>query len=224
MNCRSCDKELATGEEKMVAQWAFCEECFTALLEKKEVAKEQIEECCHLCKKALVEGQSKKVGLWNFCTDCFGDLNKPARLNVSLSVAPEESKSKTCEPEEDEPEEIVVLKTVYVNCGQCGRRIPERGSKERKGEPYCPDCYFANQEAPPPQAPVASQMEEPREVEAEVISAGKCMSCLNEGCELKMVKGFPLCSACLISDQNLALEIAKKRHKKRLEQLNTELD
>ena len=219
MNCRSCDKELASGEEKMVAQWVFCQECFTALLEKKNVAKEQTEEeedkkeeCCHLCKKALDEGSSKKVGLWKFCTDCFGDLNKPARLNVSLSVEPKEQ-------EETEQEEVVVLKAVYVNCGQCGRRIPERGSKERNGEPYCPDCYFASQESPR-----APEVDEPMKLEAESISAGKCMSCLNEGCELKMVKGFPLCSACLVSDQNLALEIAKKRHKKKLEQLKSELD
>ncbi len=306
MNCRTCDKELAAGEEKMVAQWAFCEKCFQDLLNKKNVkeepetpaeapaekaAKESTEEpaeaapeLCHLCRKTLVEGERKKVGIWNFCTDCVSDLNKPAgRVNVSTSVQTEE---------EPEQEEIVVLKTTYINCADCGRRVPERGSKEREGERYCPDCYFRNE--PPPQAlnamaaPPAAKTEEisepapeeapepeeepkvavavrasvsaciPPPQSAEVTeesapavevapapeapapeppapstqkpaeplpaAAGKCMSCLNEGCELKEVQGFNLCSACLVSDKNLAIDIAKKRHKKMMEKLSQELD
>ena len=225
MNCRKCDRELAAGEEKMVAQWVFCEQCFTALLEKKDVAEEQMEEqksdCCHLCKKTLQEGQTKKVGLWNFCSDCFGDLNKPARLTVSLNVAPNECKSIE---EENTKEEIVVLQTKYINCAQCGRRVPERGTKERAGERFCPDCFFTK-EAPPampagqPEIQVAVEVEAPADIPSD-----KCMSCQRQGGELRMVKGFPLCPACLVSDENLALEIAKKRHRKMMEQLKEELD
>jgi hypothetical protein len=63
---------------------------------------------------------------------------------------------------------------------------------------------------------------DPRQLEAdEAATTGECDSCgksVSLG-RLEVRGGFSLCRACLSTDPDLALEIARGRHRKRLEEL-----
>jgi hypothetical protein len=128
--------------------------------------------------------------------------------------------------------------------------IPEGGSKQVDEEPYCPDCFYAlpnevrqaaeeaaaaemaAEEAEPAETaveevePAEIGEEEPPLVQiAEVEAPEGCESCGKEVPEdkLQTVEGFGICRACLSSDAELAVHLARARHQKRLQRLKDEL-
>jgi heterodisulfide reductase subunit A-like polyferredoxin len=118
--------------------------------------------------------------------------------------------------------------------------VPEGGSKQVEEEPYCPDCYYglpeevrqAAEEAAA--AAIAGEEATLAEVTPEEPAPAKPLEVeVPEGCEscgkavpedkLQTVEGFAICQACLSSDAELAVNLARARHQKRLQRLKDEL-
>jgi len=209
--------------------------------EKKEAAVEVVFETakrrCTLCEKEIFGDQYKKVGIWTFCPECH------------LEMTPRPKPPPPPEPEEeavDEAEEAAMrarfrIKYMHrVKCVGCGKMIPEGGSKQVDEEPYCPDCFYALPEevrqAAEEAAAAAMVAEEaelaevspeetiPRKV-PELETPEGCESCGKKLAEdkLQTVEGFAICKACLSSDAELAVHLARARHQKRLQRLKDEL-
>lgn len=262
MQCKKCGKDIAGEEHRMVAEWPFCLDCFQLLMEKPakkvepeveveapaepepekkdvsvEVVFEQEKQKCTLCGKEAEGEQYKKVGIWTFCSECH------------LDMTPRPKPPPPPEPEEevvDEAEEAAMrarfrVKYIHrVKCAECGRMIPEGGSKQVEEEPYCPDCFYAlpeevRQAAEEAQAAaMAAEEAEPAEVSPEEAIPREVHELETpEGCEscgkavpedkLQIVEGFAICQACLSSDAELAVHLARARHQKRLQRLKDEL-
>jgi hypothetical protein len=198
---------------------------------------EQEERRCTLCEKEIVGEQYQKVGIWMFCPEC------------NLDMTPRPKPPPPPEPEEepvDEAEEAAmrarfrVKYTHRVKCAECGKMIPQGGSKQVDEEPYCPDCYYglpeevrqaleeaaaaemAVEEAEPAEI---SQEEPPPEELPEVEAPVGCESCGKDVPDdgLQTVEGFGICRACLSSDAELAVQLARARHQKRLQRLKEEM-
>ena len=202
-----------------------------------QVVLEQARQKCTLCEKEIEGDQYKKVGIWTFCPECH------------LDMTPRPKPPPPPEPEEeavDEAEEAAmrarfrVRYTHRVKCSACGRMVPEGGSRQVEEEPYCPDCFYglpeevrqAAEEAEA--AAMAGEEEETaemsREIEApveppEIEAVPGCESCGKEVAEdkLQTVEGFAICQACLSSDAELAVHLARARHQKRLQRLKEEM-
>jgi hypothetical protein len=202
-----------------------------------EVVFDQARKKCTLCEKEIKGDQFKKVGIWTFCPDCH------------LDMTPRQKPPPPPQPEEeavDEEEEAAMrarfrVKFMHrVKCSACGKMIPEGGSKQVDEEPYCPDCYYSLPEevrlaAEEAQA-AAMEGEEATlaEVTPEESAPAKPLEVeVPEGCEscgkavpedkLQTVEGFAICQACLSSDAELAVHLARARHQKRLQRLKDEL-
>ncbi len=262
MQCKKCGKDIAGEEHRMVAEWPFCMDCFQQLMEKPakkvepeveiealaepepekedvsvEVVFEQEKQKCTLCGKETEGEQYKKVGIWTFCPECHLDMTPRPK-----PPPPPETEEEVV----DEAEEAAlrarfrVKYTHRVKCAECGRMIPEGGSKQVEEEPYCPDCYYGlpedvrqaaeEAEAAAMAGEEAEAAEISREIEApveppELEAVPGCESCGKEVAEdkLQTVEGFAICQACLSADDELAVHLARARHQKRLQRLREEL-
>jgi hypothetical protein len=202
-----------------------------------EVVFDQARKKCTLCEKEIFGDHYKKVGIWTFCPDCH------------LDMTPRPKPPPPPQPEEeavDEAEEAAMrarfrIKYMHrVKCTGCGRRIPAGGSKQVEEEPYCPDCFYAlpeevRQAAEEAQAAaIAGEEDTLAEVTPEKPAPAKPLEVeVPEGCEscgkavpedkLQTVEGFAICQACLSSDAELAVHLARARHQMRLQRLKDEL-
>jgi hypothetical protein len=202
-----------------------------------EVVFDQARKKCTLCEKEIEGDQYKKVGIWTFCPDCH------------LDMTPRQKPPPPPEPEEeavDEEEEAAMrarfrVKFMHrIKCVGCGKMIPEGGSKQVDEEPYCPDCFYAlpeevRQAAEAAQAAaMANEEGETAEISQEEPVPAKppevetppgCESCGKAVPEdkLQTVEGFAICQACLSSDAELAVHLARARHQKRLQRLKDEM-
>ena len=245
MECKKCGKDLTDGEYKQVAEWPFCLECFQALMDKaeeknKEVIEEEPESSgftsvptdtqqrCQVCEKEIENSTGREMLGLLFCPECYmGLVTRP-----DIPPRPE--------TEENEPNTRPAVAQVRVDlrqpvqCHSCGRQIPIMGSKEYNENRYCPDCYYALPEIlakKPKPFPVADS-EQHIESGKEHISRFqpqaefRCQTCKRPVLpgNLKTVDGFEICLACLSTDPNAALHIARARHQKALEQIIKELD
>ncbi len=98
-----------------------------------------------------------------------------------------------------------------------------------EGRPFCPDCFAKlpkekQQQGGEELALTVSASGPPAE-EPGRDAGGKSGECC-ESCgrtlpheRLKSVEGFVICSACLAADPALALDIARSRHKKKLQDI-----
>lgn len=241
MKCRGCDRELVEGEDyRMVAEWAFCPPCFENLMKGPDKASEpqpaeRSEPAsgtegpapspvpCSVCKRPLGPEEAKKLGIWSFCPECYCELESFAREAES----PDGEGAGTAAQEAEEPEGgidgVTVELTGFTTCKGCGRRIPRGGSRSVDGESYCPDCFYAlsGKETEKSTAPPVPIPPDKTDQSGEVPTRegeGRCACCdrpLRQGaCE--EVEGFALCRACLTTDPDLALRIARERHRRRL--------
>ena len=201
-----------------------------------EVVFEQARKKCTLCEKEIEGDQYKKVGIWTFCPDCHLDMTPRQK-----PPPPPEPEEEAVDEEEEAMKARFRIKYMHrVKCVGCGKMIPEGGSKQVEAEPYCPDCYYALPEEVRQAAEEAAaaamageeeetaeiSQEEPAPVElTEVEAPPGCESCGKTVPEdkLKTVEGFAICQACLSSDAELAVHLARARHQKRLQRLKDEL-
>jgi hypothetical protein len=134
--------------------------------------------------------------------------------------------------------------TGVVACAGCERPMPGPGSyRVLRGKPYCAACvpFFARlpaavYEAPassglpsgnslPPSSPASSSPASASPSSSPLARPGQCDCCrraLDPDAEPR--EGFELCSACLTSDAELALSVARARHRRALARLRSKLE
>ena len=239
--CLDCFQQLMEKPTKKVEPEVEAETPAEPEPEKEDVSVEvvfqQEKQKCTLCGKETEGEQYKKVGIWTFCSECHLDMtprHKPP-------PPPEEEEEPVDEEEEAAARARFRIKYMHrVKCSECGRRIPAGGSKNVDDEPYCPDCYYglpedvrqAAEEAEAAamggeeaEAEEVSQEEQITAELPEVETVPGCESCGKDVPEdqLQTVEGFAICQACLSSDAELAIHLARARHQKRLQRLREEL-
>jgi len=98
-------------------------------------------------------------------------------------------------------------------CSGCGRAMPGRGSYQLiAGRPYCAACVASRAtRSGPVRASAAADDDEP-------VPGDVCDACDRsiDPAAVPETKGFRLCAACLHSDPELALAIARSRHQRLL--------
>jgi hypothetical protein len=130
-----------------------------------------------------------------------------------------------------------------VTCAGCERPMPGPGSyRVLRGKPYCAACvpFFARlpaavYETPASPSAPASDLFASDPVSNDSVSnspsssplarPGQCDCCrraLDQDAEPR--EGFELCSACLTSDAELALSVARARHRRALARLRSKLE
>ncbi|MCU0571723.1 MAG: hypothetical protein MUC41_01905 [Syntrophobacteraceae bacterium] len=187
---------------------------------------------CHLCGKALTPGAGWRLGPWLFCEECRRDLSvTTSRPTDQEEVEAEEPGPAASSHQEDEAVPLVIQTRLSLGrtalCGRCGKRILERAGKVFEGELLCPDCYYSTPvSSPPALSPSPSEavaVDLGHTEERPSLSPGECDCCGKSvpADRLEVRSGFSLCSACLATDGELALEISQGRHRKRMEELRT---
>lgn len=169
---------------------------------------------CLLCEREIEGGTQQQLADWTFCPTCYATL---------VSMPDEEE-----EPAAPRPRKSPLVPPTYAKpkaCKGCGRRLQERATKELGDEPYCPECYqsrsrSAAQVVPGVQAQVKADRPAPPKPAGNV-----CESCGREvaPAALQTVEGFSICQACLSTDADLAVHLARKRHHLYMERLKTDL-
>ena len=213
--CKSCSRELAAEEGRQVATWTLCEPCFEAVLnpsrgEAPAPAPTPLPEPprpgCSLCDGPIAVGEGMDLGPVRLCGDCAA-LARSLEDPTEALEDPDDVRGEGSEPQ-------VVHEPVtwaLTACAGCGRSIPERGSKAREGAHYCPDCFHA---LPALAVQQASPILSPGVPSGE----GECDACgrgLTSGAA-ELLRGFRICLACRVTDEGLALELARERHQRRL--------
>jgi len=234
MKCYKCGKEVVDGEYKKVANWVFCNECFNSLLDDKKsdknnkdisikdssLSNKKKDKKCQICGKPLSEKDAKSLLGLDFCSSCYTALlSKP--------------KSKPRNPETESPKTIKYkVPQVETNlretieCFGCGRKIPKAGAKEVDGHFYCPDCYRGLLDVLK-ESPHKTRLDTHTSTKTDKSNPYvRCQSCDRyvEKRFIKQVEGFDICTACLSSDRDTAIDIAKKRHRIFLQNLIKDLN
>jgi formylmethanofuran dehydrogenase subunit E len=241
MECKKCGIDLSDREYKNVAQWPFCLECFQAMMdraeEKKEIAETPAREPartpqrCLVCEKEIEQGAGREMLGLMFCLQCYENLvKKPAIPPRTEDEQKEAGMDRMAKPA---VAQVRVDFHSQVKCYRCGRQVPAIGSKQFDGNPYCPDCYYALPEIKaqqPKHFPAAISEEAAVEKEhtaSEEHETGlRCQACQRQVLpdNLRTIEGFEICVACLTTDQDTALDIARTRHRRTLEKIKKELD
>lgn len=242
MECKKCGIDLSGKEYKKVASWPFCLECFQALFARAEEEKKTPDAApeagaaekpqqCLICEKELEEGAVRELLGMILCRQCYENLIKKPEIPPRTETG--EREQEMAEMEKPPVMQVRVDFSTPVQCYGCGRQIPFIGSKQFDGHPYCPDCYHCLQEiiARKPK-PFPTEYAAHR-AEAEEVPAGAgeqavglvCQACRRPvlPANLKTVEGFEICLACLATDPETALEIARARHRSTLERIRKEL-
>jgi hypothetical protein len=249
--CKSCRRELGGEQGRQVADWIFCEACFAALLDPPRSAppppaplpeptsdgslRAPDQPSCSLCGGSVAAGEGMDVGPVRLCVGC-------SILARSLEEQPEPAKARDDVGDQGAEPEVAceAVNWALTACVGCGRRIPERGSKGPEGGRYCPDCFHALPVLPISALPVSvpagdgSSVQEPAVQQAaqdappRMSPAAAPAEC--DGCGLgvtsggaDLVQGFRICPACRATDEALALELARERHRRRLAALKLQL-
>jgi hypothetical protein len=103
-------------------------------------------------------------------------------------------------------------------CSRCGRAMPGPGSYQLvEGRPTCPACVAAHAQRTARAASFASAASPEADDACDCDARGVCEACSRPiDPAVRETQGFRLCAACLHSDPELALAIARSRHQLRL--------
>jgi len=243
MECRKCGIDLTGKEYRNVAQWPFCLVCFQALMEKAEEKKGDafetpvpepvsVKQKCLICENEIEDGERREMLGLVLCRTCYENLMmKP---DIPSRAESDDEEAGISPWEKPAVEQVRVDFSSSVQCYGCGREIPAISSKQFNEHPYCPDCYYnlpeiKAQKSRPFPAAVSGQQEK---LEREEIPPGeheaglRCQACQRQvlPANLRTVEGFEICLACLTTDPDTALDIARTRHQRILEKMKKELD
>lgn len=100
-------------------------------------------------------------------------------------------------------------------CTGCRRPMPGPGSYQLvAGRPYCPGCVAARTRKTAPMRAPGDALDD----DDDAASPDACDACRRtiDPAAVPLTQGFRLCAACLHSDPELALAIARSRHQRRL--------
>ncbi|MEN6375663.1 MAG: hypothetical protein ABFD75_12920 [Smithella sp.] len=240
MNCKKCNADLTDKEYRKVAEWNFCLDCFNELISRSEKAG-NIQQAtavpdinfknrkCVVCEKELGKNEGRDLLGSLLCEECYENLVKRPPENQAAGL--EESRA-----EAGEKKGVAQVRVDFIaqtKCYQCGKTIRAIAAREHLGHLYCPDCYFNIPEIknPPPQALVDAALQgEPKQDMIETEKAANGNICVCQACRrqvlkenIKIIEGFEICRACIAADPDMALEIARLRHRRRLEEIKKEL-
>ncbi|MEN6330957.1 MAG: hypothetical protein ABFD57_03095 [Smithella sp.] len=238
MNCKKCNADLTDKEYRKVAEWNFCLDCFNELISQSGKAGNARQETaepdlnlksrqCVVCEKELDNNEGHDLLGSLFCEECYENLVKRPLENkiAELEESPEETSDKKGVAQ------VRVDFIAQTKCYQCGKTIRAVAAREYLGHLYCPDCYFNIPEIknPPPQALIDAALQgEPKQDMTEKPADGN--TCICQACRrrvpqenIKIIEGFEICRACVAADPDTALEIARLRHRRRLEEIKKEL-
>jgi hypothetical protein len=237
MNCKKCNTDLTDKEYRKVAEWNFCLDCFNELISRSEKDKNKKQAVaepdlnfksrnCVVCEKELGEDEGRDLLGSLFCEQCYANLVKRPPENQVPGI-------ENLQAETNDRKGVAQVRMDFIaqtKCYQCGKTIRTIAAREYLGHLYCPDCYF-NIPAiknPPPQAVIEAslQVEPQREMEkTEDTNSCVCQACLRRVLRknIKIIEGFEICLACIAADPHTALEIARLRHRHRLEEIKKEL-
>ena len=236
----------ATVDMKDVGSHLFCTQCFANLLSPKPKAEPEPEpeavaepisfsfesalqgevksqaERCFVCQQELPERGHTKLGKIGVCQSCREGLTLPP------PVEPPAKKIPVVETEEVDPGPMYTPGSASDDCPACQRGTPRPASfHEVDGAYYCPDCFYSGK-AQPQVSKEPANAEEPRVLEPAPESLGqtpgageKCDACMRPLVRhyFELLSGFSICRACTSSNQDLALTIARVRHKRHLEEI-----
>lgn len=237
MNCKKCNADLTGKEYRTVAEWNFCPDCFNGLISpggKEKNIKQAAEpdsnfsnRVCAICEEEPGENEGRDLLGSLFCKRCYENIVKRPPENQ----VPDHEWSRAEVNGKKSVAQVSVDFISQARCYQCGRMIRAIAGCEYQGNLYCPDCYFNIPEIknPPPQAAVDASLnvESRPELMEECIAPGACVcqACQRELPKenLKIIEGFEICPACLAADPDTALEIARLRHRRRLEEIKKTL-
>lgn len=238
MNCKKCNVDLTDKEYRKVADWNFCLDCFHELIsgsgksgdagqETPEPERNLKSRQCVVCGKELENNEGHELLGSLFCAECYDNLVKSPPEN---QLAESEQSS----AQADEKKGVAQVRVDFIaraQCYQCGKTIRTIAAREYLGHLYCPDCYFNIPEIknPPPQALVDAYLQgEPKQDMTDESADSDTCSCLSCGRRVlrenvKIIEGFEICRACIAADAGTALEIARLRHRRRLEEIKKAL-
>lgn len=243
MECKKCGVDLSGKEYRNVAQWPFCLECFQALMKKAEEKKGEVAKApalepdppkqkCLICEAEIAKGEGREMLGFVFCLQCYENLVK--RPDIPPRAVSDDEEAGISPWEKPAVEQVRVDFSTSVRCHGCGREIPAISSKQFNEQTYCPDCYYRlpEIEALKPRPFPAAVSGKPDTTEKKNALPGKqedglrCQACQRQVPldNLRTVEGFEICLACLATDPDTALDIARTRHRKALERIKKELD
>lgn len=247
ITCKKCNIDLTDRESRNVAQWYFCVDCFNALMSEAEGRKRsgagkttpaaspgRTETAppgrCFVCEKQLGKNEGHDMLGFTFCDACYGNLVKVPAMGAdpeTLSPAPA--------PEIKEKEAVAQVRVDFISrtkCHKCGKVIRAIAGKQFGENLYCPDCYFNLPEikSPSPAAASAGPEQATPDAAASDVSAAAqdyiCQACRRRVFreDVKSVEGFLICSPCLATDRDMALEIARAGHRRLLEEIRNKIN
>ena len=242
IRCKKCNADLSQGESRSVAQWHFCLDCFNALMNEAESRKGTVVQStspvdaartkrCLVCETELGKDEGHALLGFLFCDSCYENLVKRPPIQTGPEGQP-------VAPARDikEKEAVAQVRVDFVSkatCHGCGKTIRAIAGRSFEGQLYCPDCYFNLPEVKFPSAKDAASDLPAQETRETITLASSdegqdyvCQTCQHRVFKenLLSVEGFMICSACLATDRELALSIARNRQRRLLERLKNELN
>lgn len=228
MQCKGCEKEITNQEYKQVGKWNFCNACFQSLMEKPPVKVEATTTShskvatgiaqCRFCNQTLVSDNYKKLGDWKFCLDCYGKMLPPSTPNF-----PESEPVATTDEAPPLRTEEIETPGAYSNvrCKGCNKRLVKGASKILGNDHFCPDCFYALNEITVHSQQQNKSLESDGGKSEQIQQCQACLRSLPLTCPI--VGGFFICQACISSDKQAAIDIARTRHRQYLRQLQQQL-
>lgn len=238
MECKKCGIDLSGKDFRMVAEWAFCPQCFEAIMKKTDapareskqrtatVAAQKIK-ACPICEKRLQQDEGCELLGLIVCQSCYEQL---VSLSAVASAPPDDGKPHVKGPMDKEAvEQVSVDFQKTIQCAGCGKDIPAMAGKLAGDKSYCPDCYFRLPKEEAAEASISLDVDSADSQTRKKESSGSdsvCESCLRPVSTqvLHRIQGFAICEACISTDEEMSLKIARARHRKILERIGMELD
>ena len=161
---------------------------------------------CDACKQALI-------------LDPMREIRRQEEAEAAALAAEQAKPTQRLSPEDIVPVGLPGNKL----CASCERRLIEPGGYRWVGEqPYCPACAVeaeaqleASRPAPAPSAVAQAPLDSD--------GFGSCEACERPfvGTRPEPTRGYFLCEPCLEVDAGGAIELARGRHRRRLERLRS---
>lgn len=214
LRCFGCAESFSPADLRPVGDGWFCRACFEGLLAEgggSAAVKEPVpaavlapaapKKKCTLCELTFHGEPFLEIGDLVICPACEGAIvpDMPAESSTPVEQPPARG---AAQANGDSVEIEHTPGTGTVHCTGCGRPMPGLGSYHLvDGKPQCPACF--------------ARAAHVQHVTREANPAKRCDCCqrpLHAGHQ-RMERGFFLCLSCCDSDLELALGIARARHR-----------